>query len=402
MKKKLEKAFPVILIITVLISCFAFSVSAAAGDPSQVTLTQGSSGYYSLSGFDAFYVNYDGYSNMHPYYGGNYRDMPLYANVTSDMDPMPDEVVEGTGVWGRGYLNEGGYIEVPSGGTIHIIFNWLVQTDGSQWGLPFCFTNMHLLDYGFVWDFEMELSESGKSVFATIQWTNNTGKSLCIDFFSAGLTRWLEYLGGNKLLSFSTLKYRVYSESEMNSADIQNKIDAATDELSKEMAEQTDKVLDEIQSSTDEITGEIQDSTDQITGSVGDAANQIGGSIEDSTDKITGGWNSSPESPSGSSSVGDYSSVEQQALDSSAAGLSQGEGLVNNLSTHLGKFTNGFIFISGMVNNLLGVGWIPALVQISLALGIVAFFLNLAPTILNKIGSNKNNKNSGGKKGGGG
>ncbi len=127
-----------------------------------------------------------------------------------------------------------------------------------------------------------------------------------------------------------------------------------------------------------EINNSIQDGTDQITGE-----------IQESTDQITNGWTPNPEKPAGSESVDDMTDIEQEIMDGSQEGIDSGNQVLSNFGGFLENWREGFIFVIGLFNILFANTWINSLIQIGLALGLIAFILNIAPSIARKISSGK-------------
>lgn len=113
---------------------------------------------------------------------------------------------------------------------------------------------------------------------------------------------------------------------------------------------------------------------------------------QQATDEIVNGWDPDPEKPSGSDKFDDLDDLEQEVEGSTQDGISQGESILNSLSSNLASFSSAFIFVTGLFNLFLGVGWIPTLLEVSLALGLIAFILNIVPSIGRAIDRHRNKK----------
>jgi len=104
---------------------------------------------------------------------------------------------------------------------------------------------------------------------------------------------------------------------------------------------------------------------------------------------LTEGWKPNPEKPSGSESVDDMTDIEQEIMDGSQEGIDSGNQVLSNFGGFLENWREGFIFAIGLFNILFANTWINSLIQIGLALGLIAFILNIAPSIARKISSGK-------------
>ena len=130
-----------------------------------------------------------------------------------------------------------------------------------------------------------------------------------------------------------------------------------------------------IQSGSNQITGEIQSSTDEIKGE-----------IQSGTDQITDGWESNPVTPDGADDVGDLGDIEDQLHSGSEQGINAGMDMITGLGDSLTGFQKGFAFFMSFSDELLGkVTWISSVLTIVLALGIVAFLLNIVGSVASKI-----------------
>lgn len=127
------------------------------------------------------------------------------------------------------------------------------------------------------------------------------------------------------------------------------------------------------------------DQTSEEAGLLGD----INNSVQEGTDQITNGWTPNPEKPAGSGSVDDMTDIEQEIVDGSQEGIDSGNQVLSNFGGFLENWREGFIFVIGLFNILFANTWINSLIQIGLALGLIAFILNIAPSIARKISSGK-------------
>lgn len=128
---------------------------------------------------------------------------------------------------------------------------------------------------------------------------------------------------------------------------------------------------------------------EEILGGINKSTNQITGAINDSTDKITNGWDPKPEKPQGSEKVDEMSDLEDQILAGSQEGVDLGNESLLGLNDFFATFADGFMFFIGIFNLLFTNSWITRILQISLAIGLIAFVLNIVPSIGSKISSDE-------------
>ncbi len=126
-------------------------------------------------------------------------------------------------------------------------------------------------------------------------------------------------------------------------------------------------------------------STEEILGAIDQMKNDITGSIEESTDKITNGWDPDPVKPEGSESVDEMEDLEDQIMDGSQAGIDSGNEVLDGFDGALANFRGGFLFLIGIFNLLFENTWLTYVLQVSLALGLIGFILNLVPSIGAKL-----------------
>lgn len=120
-----------------------------------------------------------------------------------------------------------------------------------------------------------------------------------------------------------------------------------------------------------------------------DSGNQITASVEEATNTIIHGWTPDPEKPAGSESVDDMTDIEQEIMEGSQEGIDTGNNILSNVADYLENWEKGFIFVIGIFNLIFPNIWINSLIQIGLALGLIAFILNIVPSIARKISSGK-------------
>ncbi len=112
----------------------------------------------------------------------------------------------------------------------------------------------------------------------------------------------------------------------------------------------------------------------------------INNSVQEGTDQITNGWTPNPEKPAGSDSVGELGSIEEQLQSGSEDGINAGMSMITGLGSSLAGFQKGFIFLIDLFDELTGgIPWISSVLTIGLALGIVAFLLNIVGSVASKI-----------------
>lgn len=159
--------------------------------------------------------------------------------------------------------------------------------------------------------------------------------------------------------------------------------------------EQTSDEIIAAKQSTGILGNKIDQSTNIIKGHIDDATDKITGEIQDSTDQILHGWDPNPEVPPGSESVGELGSVEQQLQDSSQEGIDAGLSMISGLGQTITRFNSGLMFFVSFSNRIMQIEWLSSLLTIGLAIGIVAFLLNISGSIFSKI-SRENAKRNGG------
>ena len=116
--------------------------------------------------------------------------------------------------------------------------------------------------------------------------------------------------------------------------------------------------------------------------------------IAEQTEELTNGWKGGGFSSDGSG-LTDYEGAEKDLLNSQQSALDQSTSILNGVGGSLSKFQNGFIVVGNIFNQLIGVEWVDTLITVSLALGIVAFLLNITPSLVKRF-ANRSDKGEGG------
>lgn len=156
----------------------------------------------------------------------------------------------------------------------------------------------------------------------------------------------------------------------------------------------TDPTLDAIQ-------GGLKDNADQITDEIQQGTNDLKNEIQQGTDEVVNGWEPNPEKPQGSNKVDDMTQIENEIEQGAQEGIDTGNNLLQNFGTLFTSFTTGFLFFIGIFNLLFSNAWLTTLLQISLVLGLIAFILNIVPSIGSRIGRDQKKQNKPKGKGGG-
>lgn len=120
------------------------------------------------------------------------------------------------------------------------------------------------------------------------------------------------------------------------------------------------------------------------------------GKTNELLDKIVNG-EVTPEAPEGSGSVGDLDDVEGALKDDTSAGREEAEQIFNESWGLVVAHTAGFLFLSDVIERMIGVGWMRGILTVSLSLGIFAFLVNIAITTGNKLSSKGGKSGKGGK-----
>lgn len=116
----------------------------------------------------------------------------------------------------------------------------------------------------------------------------------------------------------------------------------------------------------------------------------INNSIQEGTDQITNGWQPNPETPDNADDVGELGSIEEQLQSGSEEGINAGMDMITGLGNSLTGFQKGFVFLIDLFDELTGeIKWISSVLTIGLALGIVAFLLNIVGSVASKISRNE-------------
>lgn len=118
--------------------------------------------------------------------------------------------------------------------------------------------------------------------------------------------------------------------------------------------------------------------------------NQLLGAIEEQLqangDKLDDIINGSVDSvqPDGSGSIGDLNDAENGVIEDAQAGIDQAETLFNNAPGIVALYATGFYFMSNVLEHFIGVGWLSGVVSVSLALGLLAFIINISVAVIKK------------------
>lgn len=103
-------------------------------------------------------------------------------------------------------------------------------------------------------------------------------------------------------------------------------------------------------------------------------------------DYITEGWTPNPETPDNAQDVSELGSIEEQLQSGSEEGINAGMDMITGLGSSLAGFQKGFVFLIDLFDELTGeIKWISSVLTIGLALGIVAFLLNIVGSVASKI-----------------
>ncbi len=121
----------------------------------------------------------------------------------------------------------------------------------------------------------------------------------------------------------------------------------------------------------------------------GQTADIVSG-MQEQTDEIVNGWEYSETDVPGSDSFDDLDSLDGELLDSSSDALDESKSLIGNIGTHLTTFSSGFVVFINIFNSILNIGFLYDLILIGLALGVIAFLLNIIPSISSKLTRQRN------------
>lgn len=106
-----------------------------------------------------------------------------------------------------------------------------------------------------------------------------------------------------------------------------------------------------------------------------------------------------PETPDGAGSVGDLDDVEGSLEDDTAAGRQEADHIFNESWGLVAAHMSGFLFLSNVIERMIGVGWLRGLIVVSLSLGILGFIANIAMIMGRNGRDGKDAKSSSGKGG---
>lgn len=110
---------------------------------------------------------------------------------------------------------------------------------------------------------------------------------------------------------------------------------------------------------------------------------------------ITNGWTANPQKPSGSDKVNQQTQLEEQIKNDTAAGRQETNDILNSAPSIIGNYTNGFLFLMGLFGLATDIPLLDSLLNISLAMGLFIFFLNLVPSIVSSVQRSSNKKRGG-------
>lgn len=110
---------------------------------------------------------------------------------------------------------------------------------------------------------------------------------------------------------------------------------------------------------------------------------------------ITNGWTANPQKPNGSGKVDQQTQLEEQIKNDTAVGRQETNDLLNSAPSIIGNYTNGFLFLMGLFGLATDIPFIDSLLNISLAMGLFIFFLNLVPSIVSSVQRSSNKKRGG-------
>lgn len=134
-----------------------------------------------------------------------------------------------------------------------------------------------------------------------------------------------------------------------------------------------------------EMNGYGYHASGSATQAIEEMTEKLEEAIDRQTQELTEGWTPSPSTPAGSGAITDYEDAEKALLDSQQGGVNAAGSLFNSLGNNLLKFKNGFGFITALFGRIVDNTWISTILYSSLALGIVAFLLNITPSIVRKF-----------------
>ena len=99
---------------------------------------------------------------------------------------------------------------------------------------------------------------------------------------------------------------------------------------------------------------------------------------------ITNGWTANPKRPAGSDVADQQQQLENQINQNTEVGREESSNLMNGFAGHISQFSGGFALFLGMFNRMIPIGWLNAMVSISLALGLFMLVFNLVPSLVDR------------------
>lgn len=134
-----------------------------------------------------------------------------------------------------------------------------------------------------------------------------------------------------------------------------------------------------------EMHGSGYHASGSATQAIEEMTERLEDAIDRQTQELTEGWVPSPSTPAGSGAITDYEDAEQALLQSQQGGVDAAGSLFDSLGSNLLRFKNGFGFITALFGRIVDNTWISTILYSSLALGIVAFLLNITPSLIRKF-----------------
>lgn len=94
----------------------------------------------------------------------------------------------------------------------------------------------------------------------------------------------------------------------------------------------------------------------------------------------------SAEKPNGSDAVGDLGNIEDELMDSAQEGMDKADVIFNDAPNIFALYASGFLFMATVIERIASAGWISNIITVSLALGLVAFIVNISMVVVGRKG----------------
>ena len=398
----MKKIIPILVIVSILVSCFAFSVGAETIVETDNDFT------LKITKIDEVYK----YSNSVPN-GQYYYNQPIPSNTYNSWNGGPYSTLEDLCECDYFYMRmypktEDFSINVDAGGIFETGLSFVMYAitgDPStgnppqyasgampvniedKWKIATPFVRVRLVNESgsleYFVDLDLQTNPNNEYVtWSKTSWRNISGEQLYVDYFEFGckdngVSDPIFYFYGRCL----DLVYRLYSPSQAIAGDITNALNKNAEETKQLVIETHTQTINEIKSSADKITGSIEN-----------GINKIENSIDETRKQITNGWTPKPETPSGSEDLDDLESVESTLNNFAGDNLADIGTLNDDLRFGLAEFTDTFTLFIGLFNRMHVVGWFRTIIAVALALGIISFILNIWPSAVRSITSKRDDK----------